>query len=655
MSSTTNVKDAATSVLNNVLHIPKFPSEAAALSYLCRHAQKHVSSASFNETSQFISRSYLLALIDRLISWSMYHEAQTLYAAMKSSQHFTPPPSMIAYFESLSSSTIIEKLVVSATQFEEKHGFVPDEFVAAAFEPFLRSQDHESLERLYKAVRFPSTLASNLYLKSLLQCRHFIQARQLFQHLLDQNEQSKRRLGADPYTFAIYIQHCELLGDVNQVLSLMETLLSRRHGSPGRLHFELVFKALIHARRYRALTAMIEEMLKSDVTEIEEEIAANVVWAMVDCGEHSFGVRFHVALSNKSEFTSVRYFKGVRACLNSTALLPETELEKVEARIKRLQQSNQASDTASTKPKEHHIIDKEASKVLTNFLATKSNYDEFNLRELETLLNANLPHTSISRVWNYMNDHHPDKIPIVLAEQLVSSAETVEQIRSALEDIRELDIASTPAILAHHMRSLSLMAENIHLRSIRPEKLFAEVQRVYNQYTESQGVTPSWDAQRWRLKAMYQLQRGQDAVSTLEKLLPSLSDLLSAPASAFTILPIRPYQASKLAIKRQTARGTLKESTVVDELDPSETQQFRLPSAVAADFYAWSVLMEQSPSQRQEFLKEAEAYADMPAAATLTSSQLRVLLSAVQNACRRPKGHSSTSNGWKTRYYKPSL
>lgn len=583
----------------------------------------------------------------------MYHEAQTLYQAMKSSPHFSPPASVTNYFDSLSSSSIIEKLVESARQFEDKHGFVPDEFIAAAFEPFLRTQDHDSVERLYKSLRLHSTLASNLYLKSLLQCRHFVQARQLFQHLLEQNEQSRRRLGADSYTFAIFIQHCEMLGDVNQVLSVMETLLSRRYGAPKRIHFELAFKALIHAHRYRTLARLIEDMLKSDVTEIDEEIASNLVWAMVDCGEHTFGVRFHAALTNSSEFTSLRYFKGVKACLVSTALMPDSELADVDATIKRLQSSNHASDTpntTTTKSKEQRPIDKDTSKLLARVLSAKSDAEELNMDEFAALLNANLPHTSLLRLWSHMIDHHREEVPIELAEQLIASAETVEQIKSALEDLRTLQMPPSTEIWAHHMRSISMTAETIHLRSIKPDKLFSELERIYNQYIETHSLSPSWDVQRWRLKTMYQLQRGQDAIATLETLLPSLSDMLSAPASAFTLLPIRTYKASKLAVKRQTERGTVKAPSPVVEPEPQETQKFRLPGPIAADFYAWSVLVEQSPSQREQLLKEAEAYAEMPATSTLSSSQLRVLLSAVQTACRKPKSHSTTSNGWKKRY-----
>lgn len=638
---------------SNPLPIPKFTNEVAALSYLCRHAHKHLSSTKYSSSKAHLSRNYLMHLLSRLISWSMFHEAKSLHQAMETSQDFPALASATNFFESLSSASLVKRLVSAARQFEEKHGFVPDEFVMASFEPFLTAQDHEGLEQIYLALRHPSTAASNLYLKSLLQTRQALPARNIFHQLLQEHVQSKKRLGADAYTFAIYMQHYDMVGDVKQMMNIMELLLSKRYVAPKRIHFELIFKSLLNGHRTRAIADMIEEMSKVDVKELSEAVAAEVVWAMVDSGEYTYGARLHLMLRNTDEFTSLRYFKGVKLCLTSTALLPDAELATVESAIKRLQAtpSEPATSRASgiNQPKATHSEEKHA-KALQQFLASIDKTSPLNVSELQKHLSHSLSYSSLLRIWIVLQENHPTEIPRELTEQLISKAETTDQLKLALNHIQEAKVPPSTRIWTHHMRYLALTSANMLSTSIKPEKLHKEIGRIYNQYAQVPGLTPNWEVQKWRLRALYHLQRGDEALSLLEELLPTVAELMNAPASVFSLEGVKSVQPSKITIKRRKSKGTFQEPPVVENEDPSHTEKFRLPSTIAADFYTFSALLEPSATERQRISKEAEAMASLPSAYTLSSSELRILLSAVQLARRRPQTVPTTKNGWKSRY-----
>lgn len=591
-----------------------------------------------------------MSLLSLLVSWAMYYEAKSLYEVLSSSKLFATTPAVDAYFKSLSSDSIIEKLIESARDFESKNGFVPDAFIMAAFEPFLRIQDHQNVTRLYRALNVPSVTASNLYLKSLLQARQFSEAHSLFNLLLRKNALSHHRIGANGYTFAIFMQHYAETNEINKLLSVAETLFARHYGPPKSIHFEIIFKALVNSQRNMIIRNMIDEMIKANVLTLDEKVAVGVMEAMVESGEYSHGARFHLLLQNTDEWTSYRYFKALKICVTSTAIFPEKKLKIINAKLAELSPAD-ASMASSSSSKSSSTSNHPQYGAINTFILETARRDDFALSSLEKLFSVveNMDFASMLPIWSVMVHHQASYVGSELALALLDVAVKPEQLKVALNAIQEASIEPTEEIWAHHMRYYALSA--IHSNGETDyQRLFKSITRTYRQYEEKQ-LVPTWDVQRWRLKALYHMHQGKVAAQILEKLLPTSAQIMQAPASAFTLEAITPHQFSKKRHYdlRRKNRGFKARTVEPDNKD--ETTQFRVPASIAADFYAWSSLLEPEFASRNAILRESEELAAYPASSTLSAGQLRALLAAVQIGCRQPPKSPFTKNGWKARYH----
>lgn len=712
------------------LPVPKFETEVTALGYLAKHAHGHLHRSTFKKAKLHLSRAYLCALLARLVSWSMYKEAKSLYNKIRTTNMFVLPTTVSDFFENLSDATAVPSLVEALQRYESRHGQVPEELIVSTFQPFIELQDNESVEKLFLALEMPATVAYNLYLQSLLQTNHFLKAQTLYNQMLDRNDDTKGKEGADGYTLAIYMRHYAKKLKVHMVDQIMQVALSKRCGAPKRMHFEIAFECFLRARKPSLVTLLAKAFVKEQMKKLNESIACSVLRLLINVKEYNLGALLHCALEDRFQFQNRRYFIFAKMCISKSSLPLTGEINQIKTTLAILAKkavsqapTTTSSSTTHSSTKDFKSIDSSTSSYLGSDAETKEDAKksdsneavdeslkesqaseiadkEAEIRDAEQKLRKFIisfrethptekqlfdavvspaPMSAIIRlVIAATGQSTPETLRALLALAL-PRAETVSQLDTLISLVTKHSIVPTATIWEHHMRMMALKAAQPHSRSDSPSKMVNDLKNAMIRYEEKSGVSATWAIHRWRLNALYRLQKGKEAAVILEALLPSLQELMNAPSSLFVRVlpsevskpssePVQPEKtSSKSGKKIRKGKGKAKKSKNEDVETISETEApqlepvveeapavppfspFQVPCVIASEFYAWVALFETSEAKRSTLLGDSKTLAEQPEGTILSAAQLRSLLLTVQSAQRAPTTTTVVKHGWKVK------
>jgi hypothetical protein len=653
--------------LHVVSFAPKFTSEVDGLHYLSQHATRCIKHMKFAEQTASISRPYLIELLTKLASHAMLNDAKSLMAVMKLSTHFQPPLYLEEYFDSLVSADQTGNSIEYMKQYQSKHGKIPDSLLIKLVEPYIMTQQWESVEEIFGSLAQPSTVASNLLLKSFVSNRLITKAKSTFHQLLELNQTTSGKFGADSNTFTIMMDHFANEGDLKQLGSLMRNLLNTPSIVIKPIHFELFFETFAKRQEWGAIVNMARIMINKGITQISEQAATHALWAYIHTRQTSLGLNLHRHLTNPALSTSIPYLQALHICFSTVKPSFDrdysVELQRIASKISSLEMALNDSEHEMTERKgEKSKLNVPLRKnprvdygALQDFIATEIDVKPFPLARLKEIVTVYCTdQAALFKLLKALLESHGRETPVEACVSILNFMKEPQQLSTVLSWIDEASVPLHPDILIHRLRSHWLSSQSPLQTQATQDKIHKQLERTLSDFHRSSSTPLTWEALKFILRTYYQLQKGQLALAILEPRLPTLQELFTAPSQAF--LPPSSFATKKLTPKDSKRNATMDPgSRTLETAQIDNFQRFRVPVYVALDFYAWCLSSDFSVLNRTKIYDEYQSIAALGEEANLTASQLKTLLSHLQLIRRMPALQPTAKDGWKSRYIKRSL
>ena len=684
----------------------EYGSPSDALRFLVRHALHALNRPVYHQQQGLVSRAYLLDLASTLVSFSMINEARKLVSTMKSSPHFQPTEKLVSILDSTHSPHTASEIVKHFTRIEREHGTISDHAIVSAFEPFLRLQDQTSVKALFSSLKHPSTVACNLYLRSLLTSSLVSDANALFQRMLEENRNTMGSSGADSNTFAILMYHYSSVGDISRIDRLAELLLSNQYTTAKQLHFELILQTFLHHAQLHKAISIARRMFANGIEHLETTVAEGLMWACAQTKQFSVGIQLHRSLRRGPSTDSRRYLKAVHLCfLSYSGIMSNWDKTELEYISDKLRLPETASNTPST-PSPPTIPSKRSSKKLSSSARTVSSNQ---VDPPFTILSGLLAHTplDVPSLVNALKMHASDSVALLQAfkrlldtlgpqippeatQEVLAGLRTPDELSLALSWLTSSTIATTSDTLVQYMRSYYLQISHPHVSATERRKLYNSMRTSLDNFrttnnTENNIQGPnSWLAQMWVLKSMYATHHTKEALALLESDLPTLAELAIAPTTYFlpesaTVVSastksengkptVSAWDMKRAEMSRSPTMANGNRNDHFLKLKPREKvekhrnavngaevkdekvriQRFKVPAPIAFDFYSWCQTCDPPVVDKGELMQRRTSLVNKTERDLLSPQEVRELFSAVQMARRQQQASSKTTkDGYK--------